>query len=171
MEPLGLVDAASLFSPPYYYGAQGLRCLIGDQRACVESVLHADFASNLDQRIAPDLTVDAWLAGPDTTTFDAVRPPARSFVSAMITQFGRERFAKFWRSDLPVEAAFASAFSQPLGAWTADWARRQSQGQALPNAPSLGVGATLRAVWLPLVLGWSTLMVVAAGWVARRRSA
>lgn len=68
------------------------------------------------------------------------------FLSDLIREHGRERFGRFWRSELPVDSAFAAAFGVPLGEWTARWQRTM-----LPRLP-LGPAAGMPAAGLALVL-------------------
>jgi hypothetical protein len=42
----------------------------------------------------------------------------------MVAEFGRGRFARFWKSNAPLEEAFEAAMAMPLDEWTMAWARR-----------------------------------------------
>lgn len=43
-------------------------------------------------------------------------------LAGMVRTLGRDRFGRFWTSNLPVPAAFESASGEPVGAWTSRWA-------------------------------------------------
>lgn len=47
------------------------------------------------------------------------------YLATLVREMGRDRFARFWRSSLPVDQAFAEAFGIDLGAWTRRWLRDQ----------------------------------------------
>ena len=56
------------------------------------------------------------------------------------SEFGRERFARFWRSDQSVDDAFLAAFGESIESWTMRWAqRRMGVQKASPSTDGLSV--------------------------------
>ncbi|MGD8726366.1 MAG: hypothetical protein PVH40_01910, partial [Gemmatimonadales bacterium] len=51
-------------------------------------------------------------------------PAAQEYLGDMVAEFGRGRFARFWKSNAPLEEAFEAAMAMPLDEWTMAWARR-----------------------------------------------
>ena len=100
-------------------------------------------------------------------------PPRLEGLAALITEFGRERFQKFWAADRSFEAAFQDAFGESLGTWTAGWAAREWRGtyEAQHLNADILLGVTLKPSWLPLTIGWTLVALLVAAWVARRRTA
>ena len=45
------------------------------------------------------------------------------YLSSLVREMGRDRFAQFWHSTAPVDSAFAAAFGQSIETWTSRWAR------------------------------------------------
>jgi hypothetical protein len=69
------------------------------------------------------------------------------YLAALVHQMGRERFGQFWRSSAPLDSAFASAFGEPLEAWTAKWAHA-----FVPDLPPFGPAPRPRgASWAVLL--------------------
>ena len=86
------------------------------------------------------------------------------YFSDLMRAFGRERVARFWSTDLPVDSAFTEAVGLDIGRWTRRW-----QGEQVPPVP-LGPrppgGATLMGLGLAIsAIGIST------GLAMRRRAA
>ena len=173
MQPTGLFDLARLVRPPYFYGASGLRCINGDEGACVTSVLHSAIVLPAPDSMPQDVTLSAWLTSPRNTTVATVRPPGPQMIAALITEFGRERFQKFWASSAPFETAFHDAFGETLGSWTTHWAKHEWLGSydAKHINADILLGVTLKPSWLPPIIAWSALALAVATWVARRRTA
>lgn len=44
-----------------------------------------------------------------------------SFLSELVRLEGRDAFARFWQSGLPVDRAFQEAFGEPMETWTSRW--------------------------------------------------
>ena len=153
-------------------GAAGLRCLNGDEAACTETVLHPTVAAST-AGMPDDLTFASAVPLLTAVTVGTVRPPSPRFLSAIIEEFGRERFRTFWKSDKRFDVAFQEAFHESLGHWTARWAKQQwlktISAQYTGGATLLGV--TFNPAWLLVALVWSTLSVMIAAAVARRRQA
>ncbi len=168
---LGNFEVAEGLAPPYYYGAPGIRCMIGHVRSCVESVLHSGIVLARDPGIPPDLTVSSVYLRPDTVTLATPRPPEGSFISDLIRRKGRDKFRVFWKSELPLEQAFQSAFGESLGAWTAQWAKRkwETSFEARIRHSTIVLGTNLSASWPLLVMGWTGLVLAAVAWIAQRK--
>jgi hypothetical protein len=86
------------------------------------------------------------------------------FLSDLVRAQGRERFARFWRSELPVDSAFAAAFGEAIGDWTAQWQRTM-----LPRLP-LGPTVGSASAGLALLLA-GLAIALALVWVRRRQVA
>ena len=162
---------ATLLAPPYHYGAPGIRCIVGEPEACVESVLRSAYSTAEDPGVPVDLTVSPGLLRPAVVTLATPRAPAEFFLSDLIRSEGREKFRTFWKSPLGFEAAFQNAFGQSLGEWTSQWAKRQWLGswEAHYRSRQIILGANLDRSWPLVALMWTVLALAAAGWVATRK--
>ncbi len=165
-------EIAQLLSPPYELGAHGLRCTEGDVAACRRGVLDTTVISEATRGLPPDLTY-AWslLDYPLNWTLGTPRPPGEWWLSDLIRDQGREKFARFWTSSASFEQAFQVAFGEDLGAWTHRWSVRQWENswfEKYSPSPRL-LGATLKPSWPLLALGWSGVALMLTAWVARRR--
>ena len=69
------------------------------------------------------------------------------YLSTLVHDMGRARFARFWRSSAPVDSAFGLAFGESVDRWTMDWAR-----SVVPELPPLGPAPRGHAVFLSLAL-------------------
>lgn len=172
LRPIGVTDAAMLLTPPYEFGASGLRCLKGDQAACQAEVLQGAIRIPGGSLLPSDLT-SLDLEEPDTTDMSTIRPPVGTLVSGIVGDHTRQQFASFWKSDRPFPVAFQDAFGEPVGAWTARWARRQwdSSFEAKYRGSRFLLGVTLDPWWPLLMLGWIIIGLTLAGWIAKRRTA
>jgi hypothetical protein len=72
---------------------------------------------------------------------------------------GRERFAEFWQSSLPVDSAFHRAFGVSIEQWTMQWARDQVGDWEVGPGPTVGV--TLSALMVAGVLVTASALLVA----------
>lgn len=162
---------ASLLTPPYHYGAAGIRCIVGDRPACVESVMRSGHTTADTADIPADLSLSRGMLRPNVVTLATPRSPADFFVSDLIRIEGRERFRSFWKSSLSFEAAFQSAFGVSLGEWTSQWAKRQWLGswEARYRSKVILLGPNLDPSWPLVALLWTVLALAATGWVARRK--
>jgi hypothetical protein len=161
------IELSIMLAPPYSIGGPALRCMSGLYSECTKTVL--DSVPQVPG-LPKDLTYYWGFGWPTGRAIFAVHPIGDWFLSDLIRDEGRERFARFWQSDLPVEAAFRSAFRQDLGAWTSAWGVRhnsESWGTRYSKRPALG--ASLESSWPFLVLAWTTIAVLIAAWTAKRR--
>jgi len=77
------------------------------------------------------------------------------FLSDVLTEFGPERFTRFWTAAGSLDEAFRTAFGASLDSWTASWARaRFGRGPALPaiRAGALGLSLGTAAGFLALAV-------------------
>jgi hypothetical protein len=157
---------------PYDIGGAALHCIAGEQPACVTGVLHPALEFPAATAMPPDLTQTAWRSRLDVVTVETVRPPNAAFVSALITEFGRDKFQRFWSSDQPFEQAFQAAFGESLGRWTARWSRQRwlASGEARYMSADITLGVTLKPTWPLLAVAWTAVGLAIAGAVARRRT-
>lgn len=84
-----------------------------------------------------------------------------AFLSDLVRLKGREQFAKFWRSDLPVDSAFARAFGVTMDEWTHRW--------LLSNIEHPRFGPVVRFGSVMFGLGLVGVAVVVAGLLTMRR--
>lgn len=85
------------------------------------------------------------------------------YLSGLVREMGRERFARFWTSRAPVDSAFLAAFGQPLDQWTAHWARTW-----VPDMPPFGPAPRPIAIVYVIALAVVAIALAAAG-VMRRQ--
>lgn len=129
----------------YSQNPNAIACLAGRADACRAAVLTGAGASDPPSRI---VTTDRWwwhqaLVGGDRYFADAVR------------RIGRERFRRFWSSELPVDTALVAAFRMPVGEWTQRWqASLVTPFRLGPAVPPVSVllGLLLAAVALVSVI-------------------
>lgn len=81
------------------------------------------------------------------------------FFADLVRDQGRERFARFWQSSLPVDSAFAATFGVPLDRYVSQWLRGD-------RAIRLGSSIRTSSVLLSLLF---VVLVVAAGAVLTTR--
>lgn len=167
----GNFQVAEVLAPPYYYGAPNIRCLMGEERSCVDAVLHSGITTARDPGIPPDLTVGISLLRPDTVTLATPRPPQGSYLADLIRGMGRERFRTFWKSDLPFQSAFQNAFGESLGKWTYRWARGQweQSWEMRYGHKTIVLGTNISRSWPLLVVLWSALALTAVSWAVHRK--
>ncbi|HXO85243.1 MAG TPA: hypothetical protein VN803_06935, partial [Gemmatimonadales bacterium] len=85
------------------------------------------------------------------------------YLAALVHQMGRERFGQFWRSAAPLDSAFASAFGEPLEAWTAKWAHA-----FVPDLPPFGPAPRPRGASLAVLLA-AIAVAASVTYVTRRQ--
>jgi hypothetical protein len=164
---------SGLIAPPYELGQAGLRCLDGNLPACRATILDTVWIAERTREIPSDLTSAGWLARDSASSLLIPSPPGHWWLSDLIRDQGREKFARFWKSDLSFEQAFHAAFGEELGAWTRRWALRQWENSwegKYRRQPRL-LGVTLTPSWPLLALGWTGVMLLVTVLVARGRRA
>lgn len=132
----------------YTLSEQGTRCLTGTRSAC-STALGLGSASSMPEPSAWDpVTGEFDSSQPSSTRADA--PDTRSLgedegalLADAVRDIGSERFARFWRSDLEPDVAFAAATGETLGTWTQRWLDR-SYGP-VPDSPA---ALAFNVVWL-----------------------
>lgn len=90
-------------------------------------------------------------------------PFEEHLLATLVREMGRDRFAHFWRSTAPVDAAFQEAFGQSLDRWLVGWSR-----DFAPDLPPFGPTPRGRAVALSLLMAVVALSA-AIGYVVRRQ--
>lgn len=117
-------------------GVDGVQCVAAQLDACDHAVLERRgpgrpllIDGNVLLHSYPPFDREAW--GPRNRAFGGRE---LSLLADMVRTLGRERFARFWTSELPVPAAFEQATGEPLSRWTTRWAVAQ-------YGPVPGVGA------------------------------
>jgi len=72
------------------------------------------------------------------------------YLSDLLGDQGEERFARFWRSELPLDSAFSEAIDMSLEEWTQLWAQAQI---GIPEpGPGLPLGTALLGIVLACVM-------------------
>ncbi len=165
-------QVAGLLSPPYELGAYGLRCTEGYFPSCRRGILDSTAISRTMGGLPSDLTF-SWslMDRPTGWTLTTPMPPGESWLSDLIRDQGRDKFAQFWKSSAPFEQAFQNAFGEDLGAWTQRWSVRQwenSWSEKYRGSPRI-LGATMEPSWPLLALGWTGVLVLLTALVAQRR--
>jgi hypothetical protein len=84
-----------------------------------------------------------------------------AFLSDLVRLKGREQFAQFWRSELPVDSAFTRAFGVTMEEWTHRW--------LLSNIEHPRFGPVVRFGSVVFGLGLVCVAVVVAGLLTMRR--
>ncbi|MGQ0702059.1 MAG: hypothetical protein ACT4PM_02870 [Gemmatimonadales bacterium] len=165
-------EVAELRSPPYWFGAPGVRCLVGHQSSCTDAVLRSGVMSAAEDGLPEDLlSRNRFLLEIPGITLATARPVGGTYLSDLIQREGRERFRQFWRSDQPFEAAFQAGFGRSVGEWTAGWARARWLGmyETRYGNSEIALGVTFAPDWIPLALAWTGIALLWAGAAARRR--
>jgi hypothetical protein len=168
LQSLGAREVALILMPPYQMGAPALQCMVGEEATCRRSVLDS---MPIAEGVPEDLTFQWSLARNSRGTILTSHPIAGWWLSDLIRGGGRDRFARFWKSDQPFEVAFREAFGEDLGVWTRAWGVRQWQGSwdARESGRKVILGASFSFGWPVLVLGWTAAALLLAAWTAKRR--
>jgi hypothetical protein len=80
------------------------------------------------------------------------------YISDMVHDLGKEKFARFWRSTQPVSRAFTEASGMSLAEWTRQWLAVDGAPKRIVNQPGLQTLGMSMVVVLTGVLG--TLVVM-----------
>lgn len=130
----------------YSYSPDGVACLAGRPERCQEAVLGSVAAP---QSATPVVTTERWWQRQALVA-------GHRYLAIVARSVGRERFLRFWNSELPVDTSLAEALRTPVGEWTRRW-----QADLVPPIP-LGPAPAAGAVLLGLLLA-----AVAVGIVLR----
>jgi hypothetical protein len=90
-------------------------CVAGDREACARTLLAPG------GRTLPPNSLRVYERKNCCYAFAEVE---RALLADLEREFGTDRFARFWTSAEPLEAAFANAFGTSLGEWVHGWALR-----------------------------------------------
>jgi hypothetical protein len=131
----------------YHHQPDGVACLAGRPSRCRSAVVDPRQPAGEPAHL---VTVDQrWFR----------RPPALAggthYLADVVRSVGRERFRRFWNSELPVDTALAEALRMPVGEWTRRWQADLVPPIPLGPAPAAGptlLGFLLAAAALGLVL-------------------
>lgn len=131
----------------YRYQANGVACLAGRAERCRLAVIDPPQPAGEPSRL---VTLNQ--RGP-------LRPPALAggthYLADVVRSVGRERFQRFWNSELPADTALAEALRMPIGEWTRRWQAELVRPIRLGAAPSAGsaiLGVLLAFAALSIVL-------------------
>ncbi|MBX9929576.1 MAG: hypothetical protein K2X99_11780 [Gemmatimonadaceae bacterium] len=136
-------------------GAMLAACVRRAGQACLE-LINATPASpsvgTVDVRMAMPGVVDGLPQYLDPDEAEIIS----GFLSAMVADFGDDRFSAFWRSDAAIAENFAAATGRPLDAWIAERARERyrlgsnGDGHDLPPSAFLWALLTIGVCTIPL---------------------
>lgn len=143
---------------PFLYDMRldGTQCAAGDALAC-DQTLFTRQAYRMPTVLNGDIlfgTYPALTSGLDWYPRRSLGRFEGSLLASMVHTLGRERFARFWRSDEPVPAAFKHAAGQPIEQWATSWART-----TYGVVPQRGAGVGLPSAIVSLVVIALTLLV------------
>lgn len=118
----------------------GEGCLAGQADACRHAVL--DPTAYEEPESFPEL--EQWISSGGSRNGEPFGGRERTWMSDLESEFGLDRFARFWTSDEPVEDAFVAAFGEPIEMWTMRWAQeRMGIQRAGPSTDGLSMLLTL----------------------------
>jgi hypothetical protein len=97
------------------------------------------------------------LAGWWYQSSEELGPREWTILAEMARTLGPDRFAKMWRSDLPIREAFRAAAGMELGDWTQEWSQRlygpQGRGPGIPTLSAImGLAVAVVAFAFALVM-------------------
>jgi hypothetical protein len=129
----------------FWLRPNAVACLAGRAEGCRSATLEPPPTSRDASRV---VTLDQrW------------RPPALAggthYLADVVRSIGRERFQRFWNSELPVDTALAEALRMPVGEWTRRWQAElvpPIRLGAAPSAGTAGLGVLLALAAVGIVL-------------------
>lgn len=112
----------------FWFLPDGVACLAGRAERCQSAAVEAPPTSRDASRVV---------------TLNQRRPPpalagGTHYLADVVRSIGRERFQRFWNSELPADTALAEALRMPVGEWTRRWQARLVPPIQLGAAPSAG---------------------------------
>jgi len=127
-------------------------CAAGNHKSCREAVL-GKRAYRTEKEILERQAFARSIIPPGVAPqqrYWSIRHPlgwsSGMFLSDLLNDRGEESFARFWRSELPLDSAFGEAMEIPMEQWTERWA------QAQIGIPERGPGLPLGTALLGVVL-------------------
>ncbi len=141
--------------PTYWFWLIGdldmVACAAGNRERCGTAALRAPttpppFAQRLAARWNSTLSGVAGSSDRSRWTTHPLGARAGRYLADMVAEFGPDRFASFWTSDLPVDSAFADATGIPIEDWTMSWARAQI------GTPKIGPVISLASTLISLLV-------------------
>ena len=152
----------------YRLSPDGEACVMGRRDACLRAFLKGD--SRGPAGLSYPWGSDLWSSGISPVAFRSGGAGSRvgfggtgaRLLYDLEEEFGTERFARFWSSELDVEEAFQTAFGEPVEEWLVRWA--QARWGNLMVGPRMPLQATLLSF---LTLG---LFVGLALFIGRRKA-
>ncbi len=153
----------------YRFSIDAETCLAGDADACERSILDiANPRSDGREFYASRFEIPASQVDMPVSYYDYRYFPEiyggfdRGFLADIETEFGPDRFQRFWTSEEELAEAFESAFGVPLGDWVMSWA--QERLGKIETTPTLPLQASSLSI---LIMG---LLAALVGVVAQRRA-
>ncbi|HEY6059174.1 MAG TPA: hypothetical protein VIV10_01200, partial [Gemmatimonadales bacterium] len=130
----------------YRYQPAGVACLAGRREGCRSAVMGGPPPGHDPSRLV--VTDPRWWQ----------RPPALAggerYLADVVRSVGRERFRRFWSSELPADTALADALRLPVGEWTRRW-----QADFVPPIP-LGPAPAASSALLGFLLAAMAIGIV-----------
>jgi hypothetical protein len=156
-------DPAQLpdFNAPWTESTAGLRCRAGNLQSCGVALLtpsappYPYFTGLEESRPTPGFRVWDYY-GPSLNGFGEIQ---RGWLSDLVRTMGKERVGRFWRSQKPVDQAFADAMGMPIAEWTRDWV--VAREGAIAPGPQVPISSALSSFGLAALL--ATLGLYRAG--------
>jgi hypothetical protein len=124
-------------------------CATGNRSACRRALFGREATSYLSAGSGAAVRYRYW-----SPYFSELGPQEWRFLSDVVSEFGRERFAAFWSSEEPVERAFQAATGTDLVDWTMQWCRAQLG--KLRSGPAASASSTILALLLAAALAAAT---------------
>lgn len=148
----------AVWEGPYLDTPEQTSCAAGRLASCA-GVLDAAEGPYHHQRRWPRLETQGVFArqGPLALWW---APAPGFFFADLVHDHGRERFARFWRSSLPVDSAFATAFGVPLDRYVSAW---------LGGDRTVRLGSSIRTSSVLLSLLFAVVVVGAGAVLTARR--
>lgn len=158
-------------APPYWMGKDALHCLTGDDASCLRTVIDTALIGRTGGWPREATGRAPALGGEPPPSMATARLVGGHYLSDLIADMGRERFQRFWRSELPLAEAFRESFGTGMAEWTGRWARETwaQTWEAREGRSEVSLGVTMRPA-APLVVAlWSGLLLALIGTRAMRR--